>query len=127
VETGNKIILVLGILAIAAGIFVFFEASSFLEKATQTEGEVVHVIGTSYKIRYFTNDGTEKIYQGSGKRQGFRVGNSVKVWYRNDNPDKARLTDGKKGARILFIAGIVCILMGVYPLFLKRKDTAVYF
>jgi uncharacterized membrane protein HdeD (DUF308 family) len=123
-EQGNKIILVLGILAIAAGVFVIFEASSFRKNAVLTEGKVVHVIGSSYKIRYFTDDGEEKIYQGSGKTHGFREGNSVTVWYKTDNPGKARLSDGKKGARTLFTAGIVCILLGVYPLLLKKKNFA---
>lgn len=123
-EQGNKIILVLGILALAAGVFVIFESSSFLKTAVLTEGKVVHVIGSSYKIQYFTNDGTEKIYQGSGKTHGFREGNIVSVWYRTNNPDKVRFTDGKKGARTLFIAGIVCILLGIYPLFLKKKDNS---
>jgi hypothetical protein len=121
-EQGNKIILVLGILAIAAGVFVFFEASSFRKKAVVTEGTVVHVIGSSYKIRYVTDDGVEKIYQGSGKTHGFREGNSINVWYKTDNPAKARLSDGKKGVKTLFIAGIVCILLGVYPLLLKKHN-----
>jgi hypothetical protein len=124
-ETGNKIILVLGFLAIAAGLFVIFEASSFRKRATLTEGKVVHVLGSSYKIRYFTIDGTEKIYQGSGKTHGFREGNSISVWYRTDKPDRVRLSNGKKGARTLIIAGIVCIILGIYPLFMKKKDNAV--
>jgi hypothetical protein len=120
-EQGNKIVLVLGILALAAGVFVIIEASSFQKKAVLTEGKVVHVIGSSYKIQYFTADGTEKILQGSGKTHGYREGNSARVWYRTDNPDRVRLTDGKKGAKTLFIAGGVCILLGIYPLFLKKK------
>jgi len=120
-EKGNKIILVLGILAIAAGVFVRYESSSFLKKATLTDGNVVHVLGSSYKIQYFTADGTEKIYRGSGKTHGFREGNSVKVWYRADKPDRMRLSDGKKGAKTLFISGVVCILLGIYPLIMKRK------
>lgn len=120
-EKGNKIILVLGILAFAAGMFVKFEASSFQKKATITEGKVVHVIGSSYKIQYFTTDGTEKIYQGSGKTHGFREGNRVTVWYKTDNPKRARLSDGKKGAKTLFIISAFCILMGIYPLLIKKK------
>jgi hypothetical protein len=120
-EQGNKIILVIGIVAIAAGTLVTFEASSFQEKATITEGKVIHVIGSSYKISYFTVDGTEKIYRGSGKTHGYREGNSVRVWYKTDNPDRARFSDGKKAARTLFIAGIVCILLGIYPLVQKKK------
>lgn len=98
-EQGNKIILVIGILAIALGIFVIFEASSFQKKARLTEGKVVYVLGSSYKIQYVTEDGTEKIKQGSGKTHGFREGDSAKVWYRIDNPDRVRLSDGKKGGR----------------------------
>lgn len=122
---GNKIILVLGILAIAAGIAVYFEASSFQGKATLTEGKVVYVLGSSYRIRYITSDGQEKIIQGSGKTHGFREGNSARVWYRTDNPDKARLSDGKKGGKNIIIGGVVCIFLGIYPLFQKKKkDTA---
>jgi hypothetical protein len=124
-EQGNKIILALGILAIAAGVFVKIEASSFQKKALITEGKVVHVIGSSYTIRYFTEDGAEKNYQGSGKTHGFREGNSVRVWYRSDKPDRVRFSDGKKGSKTLFIAGTVCILLGVYPLVIKKKNSTV--
>ena len=123
-EKGNKIILVLGMIAIAAGVIVNFEASWFQNKALLTEGKVVHVIGTSYKIQYFTTDGAEKIYQGSRKTHGFREGDSVKIWYRVDEPNSARLNNGKDVARTIFIAGIVCILLGIYPLFLKKKINA---
>jgi len=121
-QQGNRIILVLGILAIAAGIFVYFEASSFQKKARLTEGKVVHVLGTSYSIQYVTEDGTEKIKQGSGKTHGYREGASAKVWYRTDNPDKARLSDGKKGGRKVIIAGFIAVALGVYPLFQRKKD-----
>lgn len=124
-EKGNKILLVLGILAIAAAVFVNYEAKSFLKKALLTEGKVVHVIGTSYKIQYFTNDGAEKIYQGSRKTHGLREGNIIKVWYRADNPDRVRLSDRKKSTRALLISGIVGVLLGIYPLFQKKKGNAV--
>lgn len=120
-EKGNKIILILGILAIAAGVFVFFEASSFQKKATLTNGKVVYVLGSSYKIQYYIEDGTEKNYRGSQKNHKYREGNSVSVWYKTNNPDKARISDGKKGAKNFFIAGAVCILLGIYPLFQKKK------
>lgn len=124
-EKGNKIILVLGILAIGSGILAKYEASSFQKKAVLTEGKVVHVIGSSYNIQYFTKDGAEKIYRGSGKTHGFREGNSVTVWYKADNPDRVRFSDGKKGVRTLIISGIVCVLLGIYPLFMKKKDNPV--
>jgi hypothetical protein len=120
-QQGNKIMLVLGIIAIAAGIFVWFEASSFQKKAKLTEGKVVYVMGRTYRIRYVTEDGTEKIKQGSWKTNSFREGQSVKVWFRPDNPDRARLTDGKKGAKKILIIGGFAILMGIYPLLLRKK------
>jgi uncharacterized membrane protein HdeD (DUF308 family) len=120
-EKGNKIVLVLGILAIVAGVLVFSEASSFQKNAVLTEGKVVHVIGTSYKIQYFTTDGAENIYQGSRKTHGFHEGDVVKVWYKPDNPSRARLNNGKDVAKTIFIAGIVCVLLGIYPLFQKKK------
>ena len=124
-EQGNKIVLVIGMLAIAAGLFVKFEASSFIKKATLTEGKVVHVLGSSYKIQYFTADGTEKIYQGSGKTHGFREGNSVTVWYKTENPNRVRFSDGKKGSKTLFIVSAFCLLLGIYPLLMKKKGNTV--
>lgn len=121
-EKGNKIILVLGLLAIAAGVIVYYESSSFRVKATSTEGKVTHVLGSSYKIQYFTADGTEKFCQGSGKNHGFREGNTLTVWYSNDNPDRARFTDRNKVARVLIISGIVGMILGFYPLFMKKKE-----
>ena len=121
-EKGNKIMLVVGILAIAAGIFVYYESLSFQAKATSTEGKVIHVLGSSYKIQYCTADGTEKICHGSGKNHGYREGNTLTVWYKTDNPDRVRFSDRKKASRTLIIAGIAGILMGIYPLFIKKKQ-----
>ena len=123
-EKGNKIILVLGVLAIAAGIFVRFNAAAFQKKAVLTEGTVIHVIGSSYNIRYITAEGTVKVYQGSGKTHGFREGDTVKAWYLIRNPDRVRFSDGKPGAKKMFIAGAICILLGVYPLFMKKEDAS---
>ena len=121
-EKGNRIILVLGIIAIAAGVIVTIESSSFLKQAVPTEGKVVHVIGTSYKIEYMIDDGTLKIYQGSGKTHGYREGNTTKIWYKKTNPERVRLSDRKKEAKILYIIGAVSIILGIYPLIVKKKD-----
>lgn len=122
-QQGNKIILVLGILVIGAGFLVRQNYASFLEKSTLTEGKVVHVLGSSYRIQYFTSGGEEKIKYGSGKNHGYREGANVTVWYRNDDPDKARFSDGKKAVKWLFISGVVCILLGIYPLFMKKQTS----
>lgn len=120
-EKGNKIILLLGFLAIAAGLLIKFEASSFQKKAVLTEGRVVHVIGSSFRIRYLTADGIEKTYQGSGKTHGYHEGDIVKVWYKISNPNRVRFSDRKKESKTVIIAGIACILLGIYPLFMKKK------
>jgi len=122
-EKGNWIILVMGILAIALGISVYFEASSFQKKATLAEGKVVYVLGSSFKIQYVAGDSAVKIKQGSGKGHSFREGESAKIWYRTDNPDKARITDGKRGGKKIIIFGAVAVLLGIYPLFLRKKGT----
>ena len=120
-QQGNKIILILGIIAIAAGIFVFIEATSFQKKAVLTEGKVVHVLGSSYRIQYFTKDGQEKIKYGSQKNNRRREGDSANVWYLPENPDKARFTDGRRSGKNVIIAGAFCILLGIYPLLMRRK------
>ena len=121
-EQGNRIILVLGLIAIATGVFVKFEAESFQKKAVLSDGEVVYVIGSSYRIRYFTSEGSEKMFRGSGKTHGYREGNKVKIWYNSEHPGRVRFTDGRKTARTLFIAGTFFILLGIYPLFQKKKE-----
>lgn len=123
-QKGNKIILIIGIIAIAAGIFVYSEASSFQNKAVLIEGKVIHVLGSSYKIGFITNEGTEEVIEGSWKNNRLREGQVRNVWYLPDNPDKARITDGKKGGKKILLTGVFCILLGVYPLFVRRKKTA---
>lgn len=120
-EKGNKIILVMGIIALAAGIIVKSEYASFIKGAIQTEGKVVHVLGSSYRISYTIQDGTEKIRRGSGKGHSYHEGDIVKAWYSAENPDRVRFSDGKKAGNMLFGTAIFCILMGIYPLFLKKK------
>jgi uncharacterized membrane protein HdeD (DUF308 family) len=120
-QKGNVIILVLGVLVIAAGVLINMNYSSFIKSASLTEGTVVHVSGSSYKIQYTTDDGIEKIHQGSQRNHKYREGNTISLWYKIDNPDVIRLSDFKKGFNKFLIAGIACILLGVYPLFMKKK------
>lgn len=123
-ETGNKIILVIGILAIGVGILVKYNSAAFQEKAVKTDGKVVHTLSSSYHIQYFTTEGTEHLYKGSQKNHKFREGNTLTIWYNSEKPDKIRLSDGKKTTRSILIAGFVCLLLGIYPLFTRRKANA---
>ncbi len=121
-EKGNKIILILGILALATGIYLTCDDNAFKKKAVFTEGKVVYVLGSRYNIQYFTGDGTEQTLRRSQKTHGYHEGDIVSVWYRNDKPGKARLSDAGKGSKKLFITGAFCILLGVYPLFQKMRE-----
>jgi hypothetical protein len=40
---------------------------------------------------------------------------------RIDNPDKVRLTDGKRGGKKVIIAGIFAISLSIYPLYIRKK------
>ncbi|HCE57610.1 MAG TPA: hypothetical protein DER09_07295 [Prolixibacteraceae bacterium] len=120
---GNKIVLVLGLITLAAGIFVFSREFSFRKKAVQTEGVVVSTIGSTFNVQYFTADGTEKVKRFSAKSNPYRAGDPKNVWYLPENPDRAKLTNDTKGGKTLLKVAFVCLLLGVYPLFIKKKVT----
>ena len=122
-KQGNKIILVLSIIAFAVGIFVISKELSFRKNAVQTEGKVVSTLGSTFDVQYFTADGIEKTKRFTAKMNTNRAGDAKKIWYLPDNPDKAKLSNGTDGGRPLIIAGLVCVLLGVYPLFMKKKTS----
>jgi hypothetical protein len=122
---GNIILLVLCILSIVAGIAVYFEASAFQKKAKVTEGIVDYKLGSSYRIKYTSDNGVEHTLQGSQKNNKHHEGDKIKVFYRIDNPDKARITDGKKGGKKILIIAIVMLLFDLYLIYTNRKKIKV--
>ncbi len=121
---GNKIALVLGLIALVAGIFVFRSELTFRKKAVQTKGIVVSTLGSTFDVQYAIVDGTEKVKRFSTKSNHNRAGDPKNVWYLPENPERAKLTNDTKGGRTLLQFAIVCLLLGVYPLFMKKKETA---
>lgn len=121
---GNKIALVLGLIALVAGIFVFRSELTFRKKAVQTQGVVISTLGSTFDVQYAIVDGTEKVKRFSTKSNHNRAGDPKNVWYLPENPERAKLTNDTKGGRTLLQFAIVCLLLGVYPLFMKKKETA---
>lgn len=120
-EKGNKIMLIFSAIAFAASVFFYYESSSYQKKAVQTEGQIIDCRMSSYNVRFFTQENVEKIKYVSRKNHKHHEGDIVNVYYRADNPDKVRFTDGKKEVRTFIIVGVICFLLGIYPLFLKKK------
>jgi hypothetical protein len=120
-QQGNKIILFIGILTIALGIFFRYQSAAFIRNAIKTEGRAVNVRASNYYVRYQTADGTEKSVYRSQKQHGRHEGDLLTLWYKPDNPDKIRLSDGKKTSRNIILGGIACIILGVYPLFTRKR------
>ena len=103
--------LVLCLLAIVAGTAIYFEASAYQKKAKVTEGIVDYRLGSNYRVKYTSDDGVEHTFRGSQKNNKHREGDKLMVFYRIDNPDKARITDGKKGGKKLIIIAIVMLFL----------------
>lgn len=122
-KSGNKIILVIGIIALAVGSFVLSRELSFRKNALQTEGTVISTLGSTFHVQYFTTDGTEKVKRFTAKMNPYRAGDTKNVWYLPDNPDRARLSNDISGGKTLIILGLFCLLLGVYPLFMKKTKT----
>ena len=123
---GNKILYVLCGIAIAAGVITYLEASAYQKNAKVSMGVVANSGMTYYDIKYISNDGIERTYKGVHSRKGgtFHNGDKVKVFYRIDNPDKSRISDGvKRGKQVLFWSFIMVLFntLSVYHLRKKNK------
>lgn len=110
---GNIIFGVLGLVAIASGILVYMEGSAFQKRAKVAIG--VAEFGIRPKVRYKTDTGEERVYQSSSsKGNKFHTGDKVKVFYLEDEPGKARVTDGRKGGKKIIVVGCVMLLFNIY-------------
>jgi hypothetical protein len=119
---GTIILLVLCLLTIVTGIAVIYEASAYQKKAKVTEGIVADRRTSSYHVIYKSDDGAEHNLRVSAKNNKRREGDKIKVFYRIDNPDKARITDGKKGGKKIIIIAIVMLLFDFYMIYTNRKN-----
>jgi hypothetical protein len=121
-KTGNKILFVLCAIAIAVGIGIYFEAKAYQKTAKTTLGTVVNSSLSRYEIKYTSDDGTERTYKGThGKRRTHRDGDIVKVFYRIDNPDKVRISDGVKGGKKMVFYTFLLLLFNIYSAYQGSK------
>ena len=121
----NIILLVLCLLVIVAGIAVIYEASVFQSKAKVTEGVVDYRLGSSYRVKYSSEDGAEHTLSGSQKNNKYHEGDKIKVFYRTDNPERSRLTDGIKAGKKMIIIAFVVLLLDMYLIYTNRKNSNV--
>jgi hypothetical protein len=122
-KPGNKILFVLCAIGIAAGVYIYLEAKSFQKTAKVTVGTVVNSGLSRYEIRYTSDDGIERIYKGnqSSKGRTHHNGDETKVFYKTDDPDTVRISDGVKfGKKMVFYTSLL-LLFNVYSVYQGRK------
>jgi hypothetical protein len=120
-QKGNKIMLVVGIIVLGIGAYVLSRELAFRKNAVETNGTVISTLGSTFTVQYITNDGIEKTKRFSVKTNTNRAGDAKQIWYLPDNPEKASLTNGTEGGRVLILSGLVCLALGIYPLFQKKR------
>jgi len=121
-KRGNLILFVICLIIIAIGTVIYFEASAFQKTARVAQGIVANSNSTYYDVKYTSDDGIERTYKGTqGKNHKARDGNTKKVFYQADNPDKSRITDGVKGGKTTVIAGILLLLINMLSVYQGRK------
>lgn len=122
-NTGTKILFVICAIIIAAGITIYFEASAYQKKSNVTQGTVVNSSLSRYEIKYTTDDGIERFSKRthSSKGRKYHDGEIVKVFYQKDNPDKCRISDGKKGGRKTVFWGFILLLFNLYIVYHNNK------
>lgn len=118
---GTKILLALCLIAMVAGVAVYFEASAFQKKAKVTEGIVTDSRISSYHVKYTSEDGIEHDMRISTKRNRHHDGDKIKVFYMIDSPDKARITDGIRGGKKIIIIAFIMLLFDMYMIYTNRK------
>ena len=80
-KQGNKIVLLIGIIALLAGSFVLSRELSFRKNAVQTRGVVISTLGSAFDVQYIISDGTETAKRFTAKVNHNRAGDPKNVWY----------------------------------------------
>jgi hypothetical protein len=124
-KSGNKILFVLCAIAFVAGIAIYLEATAYQKKAKIAQGTVVNSTLSRYEIKYTSDDGVERTNMRTHSSKGGRYhdGDKVKVFYRIDNPDKCRISDGKKGGKKIVFWAFVLLLFNLFSVYSDRKKT----
>ena len=123
-RTGNKIFFVLAAVTILAGVIIYLEAASYQKTAKITTGTVFNIGLSQHEIHYTSDDGVKRVYKGahgSSKGWHYRDGDLVKVFYKADNPDKMRISDGIKTGKNIVKIGFIMLLFNLLLLYFDRK------
>jgi hypothetical protein len=122
-KTGNIILFVLCAIAIAIGVGIYLEASSFQKKAKVTLGIVANSSLSHYEVKYTSDDGVERtnMRTHSSKGRTYHDGDKVKVFYKIDNPDKCRISDGKKSGKKVVFWSFIMLLVNFLSVYQDRK------
>ncbi len=120
---GHKILFVICAIGIAAGVVIYLEASAFQKTAKTTMGYVSSTSISYFEIKYYSDDGNERIYSGNhgGKGKRYHDGEEIKVFYQIDNPDIARVSDGVKGGKKVIFWVSMLLLFNLYAVYHNRK------
>jgi hypothetical protein len=124
---GNKILFFLCAIAAAIGIGIYLEASAFQKTAKETMGYVSSTSISRFEIKYYSDDGNERIYAGNhgGKGRRFHDGEEIMVYYQIDNPDKARISNGAKGGKKVIFWAFILLLFNLLSIYFgKKKETS---
>jgi hypothetical protein len=124
-KSGNKILFVLSAIAIAIGLGIYLEAKAFQKTAKIAQGTVSNSSLSHYEIRYTSDDGVERIYKGihSSKGRTYHDGDKLKVFYKTDNPDNMRITDGVRSGKKVVKIGIIMVFFNLISVYFDRKKT----
>ena len=122
-KPGNIILFVLCGIAIAAGVAIYLEASAFQKTAKITVGTVANSSLSRYEIKFTSDDGVERTIKGTHSSKGGRYhdGDKVKVFYNIDNPDKCRISDGKKAGKKIVFWACIMLLFNLLLVYNGRK------
>ena len=119
---GNVILLIICIIGIIIGTVIWLEGSAFQKTAKITMGTVASSGSTYYDVKFTSDDGIERTHKGTQSKTGkHRDGETMKVFYQTDNPDKSRLTDGVKSGKKVVIITILLLLFDLFMVYTNRK------
>ena len=119
---GNIILLVLCLIGIAICTAIYLEASAFQKTAKVTDGTFVSTEISYYYVKFISDDGAERTYKGRQRKgKKFYTGDKMRLIYQPDNPDKPRLTDGKKTGKNVIVIIMLMLILDLYLIYTNKK------
>jgi len=123
---GNVMFAVVGIALIVGGAIWLVSITNFRETAVKTEAVITSI--TTYEdsdgeteynaIAEYTADGVS--YSGSvSYRSGLKEGDTVRIYYNPDDPQRFQDSGDPIVAVIMIIMGVLCSFVGFFPVIYK--------